>query len=148
MDRGLTAIAVLLLVEATCAAETLSCAGSTLRFDFSPTLASPTGVEATVTVSRGSKSTVLRYATSIDFIGAECRLTPRGKSLIVFQAYCGGSACRDLDNFGIVDPSYLRVLLVPNDWNRRDAARIVGGEVKPIENMTSLRSATESLRVR
>jgi hypothetical protein len=44
-----------------------------------------------------------------------------GEPMVLFQAYCGGSSCKDLDNWGIVDPSDLRVRLVPNDWNRQDA---------------------------
>lgn len=91
-----------------------------------------------LTVLRDEKATTLRYDMNIDFIGAECRKNHRGRSFIVFQAYCGGSGCKDLDNFGIIDPSDLRVLLVPNDWNRVDAERIFGGQVGAMENVISL----------
>ncbi len=52
--------------------------------------------------------------------------------MIVYQAYCGGSGCDDGQYYGIVDPADLRVLLVPNGWNSRDAARILGTKVLPI----------------
>jgi hypothetical protein len=77
---------------------------------------------------------------NIDFIGAECRTNLQGKSFIVFQAYCGGSGCKDLDNFGIIDPSDLRVLLVPNDWNRLDAARILGETARALDSVFSVES--------
>lgn len=124
------------------AAEVTECAGSKVYIAFSSSLKSPEGVESILTVSRSGQDTTLRYDTNIDFIGAECRKNRRGEPLIVFQAYCGGSGCRDLDNFGIIDPSDLRILLVPNDWNRGDAKKILGDEVAPIDDVFSVADGT------
>jgi hypothetical protein len=55
-----------------------------------------------------------------------CLNGAKGKPLIVFQQYCGGSGCADLANYGLVDPRTLEVLLTPNDTNRDEAARILG----------------------
>ena len=51
----------------------------------------------------------------------------------MFQAYCGGSGCKDLANYGMIDPKDLRVLLVPNDWNHKDAEKIFEGKITPIK---------------
>jgi len=58
--------------------------------------------------------------------------------MVVFQAYCGGSVCYDLDNWGIVDPADLLVRLVPNDWNREDAQKILGRALPEIEKLISV----------
>ncbi len=87
--------------------------------------------EVVLTVKRDKKDIRLRF-NNVHF-GVECRKNTENKELIVFQAYCGGSGCRDLDNFGIIDPSDLRVLLVPNDENRKLAKKIFGSEVIPVD---------------
>ncbi len=59
--------------------------------------------------------------------------------MLVFQAYCAGSACRDNDNFGIIDPSDLRVRLIPSDNNRKLAQQILGTvptQIKEIESIS------------
>ena len=116
----------------------VQCAGAKAVIELAPSSWSEHGFEAILTVSRNEKVTTLRYDANIDYIGAECRTNPIGQSFIIFQTYCGGSGCKDLDNFGIIDPIQLRVLLVPNDWNRTDAARIFGGPVGAIDNVISL----------
>lgn len=116
----------------------VQCAGAKVAIALAPNATGEHGYEAILTVSRQEKVTTLRYDMGIDFIGAECRKNQQGRSLIVFQAYCGGSGCKDLDNFGIIDPNDLRVLLAPNDWNRADAARIFGAPVTALENIISL----------
>lgn len=122
------------------ALDEIQCTGAKVGIELLPSSAKEHGFEALLTVSRNEKATILRYDANIDYIGAECRTNPLGQSFIVFQAYCGGSGCKDLDNFGIIDPIHLRVLLVPNDWNRADAARIFDGPVGVLENMISLES--------
>lgn len=122
------------------AMDEIQCTGAKAAIKLLPSSAKEHGFEAILTVSRNEKATILRYDTNIDYIGAECRTNQLGQSFIVFQAYCGGSGCKDLDNFGIIDPIQLRVLLVPNDWNRADAAKIFGGPVGVLENMISLES--------
>lgn len=116
-------------------ADSLDCQGTKVTVDFANS--NDYGADMTLTASRDTKNTILWYYGG--FVGAECRKNPKGKYLIVYQAYCGGSGCKDLANYGIIDPISLEVLLVPNDWNRNDAKRIFGAEVEPIriENMYS-----------
>lgn len=61
-----------------------------------------------------------------EYFHAACVKGANKKYYIVFQNYCGGSACRDLDNYGIIDASSLEVLLMPSDTNRRKARKILG----------------------
>jgi len=118
----------------------IQCVGAKVEIELAPSSRGEHGFEAILTVSRNEKVTMLRYDANIDYIGAECRTNQLGQSFIVIQAYCGGSGCKDLDNFGIIDPIQLRVFLVPNDWNRADAARIFGGPVGALDNVISLES--------
>jgi hypothetical protein len=111
----------------------LACSGATVRIDFVKSSTDKYALETVVQVSRGNRSTVLRYDGGIDYIGAECRKNRDNKSYIVFQAYCGGSGCKDLANYGMIDPKDLRVLLVPNDWNHKDAEKIFEGKITPIK---------------
>jgi hypothetical protein len=134
-----SALTVLLLASSFASAVgEIECVGAKVAIALAPSSKGEKGVEAILTVSRDEKATTLRYDTDIDYIGADCRKNRRGRSFIVFQAYCGGSGCKDLDNFGIIDPSDLRVLLVPNDWNRVDAERIFGGKVGAVDDVISL----------
>lgn len=126
-------------------ADSISCAGTKVEITFARSTRFPDTVEAVLIASAGARSTILRYDGNIDFIGAECRKTQQGGPLIVYQAYCGGSACKDLDNFGIIDPKDLRVLLVPNDSNRIVARQILGSEVAPITAPLSIDQAYERL---
>lgn len=82
------------------------------------------GAEAIVTVSRGEES--VTYYSDEEFVGMDCRTNSSGKSFVVFQAYCGGIICKDLDSFGIVDTKDIRLLLEPSNENRSDAAKILG----------------------
>lgn len=134
-------ITVLLLASSFASAmDEVQCAGAKVAIELAANSNGEHSFEAMLIVSRDEKATTLRYDMNIDFIGAECRKNPGGRSLIVFQAYCGGSGCKDLANFGIIDPSDLRVLLVPNDWNGVDAERIFGGPVGAMANVISLES--------
>jgi hypothetical protein len=107
-----------------------SCGGAEVRFDFEKRNA-PHGMHGVhlasiLTVSREGHASVLQYDSNIDFIGGICMPNKDGKPMVVYQAVCGGSGCANLDNWGIVDPADLRVLLVPNDWNSGDAEKILG----------------------
>jgi hypothetical protein len=46
-----------------------------------------------------------------------CQNTKSGKQFYVFQAYCSGSACRDKDNWGIIDNN-ANLILAPYKDNR------------------------------
>ena len=94
-------------------------------------------VESVVTVSKDGYSTVLRYR-NIDFIGGQCVAKPGAAPLVVFQAYCGGSGCKDLDNWGVIETDQLRVLTVPSDTNREDARRIIGSDRLPQLDMLAV----------
>jgi hypothetical protein len=110
------------------ASERFSCGGAEVEFSFEKRtgVGIEDHVEAILKVSGQGRATVLRYDGNVDFIGGICTASGQSKPMVLFQAYCDGSACKDLDNWGIVDPSDIRVLLVPNDWNRHDAEKILG----------------------
>jgi hypothetical protein len=86
--------------------------------------------ESVVTASKDGYETILRYR-SIDFIGGQCLTSQGSRPLIVFQAYCGGSGCKDRANWGVIDPETLRVLTVPSDSNREEAQKIIGEQPLP-----------------
>lgn len=67
-----------------------------------------------------------------EYFLAACLKGKDQRSYIVFQNYCGGSGCHDLDNFGIIDAVSLRVLLAPADNNRSIADQIIGYSVPPL----------------
>ncbi|OAH98450.1 hypothetical protein A1353_02130 [Methylomonas methanica] len=67
-----------------------------------------------------------------EYFLAACLKGKDQRSYIVFQNYCGGSGCHDLDNFGIIDAVSLRVLLAPSDNNRPIADQIIGYSVPPL----------------
>lgn len=119
------------------ATEIVQCGGASASLTFHRPDPRAEGKETVLTVTRGKRKVSLRF-DAIDFIGAECRKSIVGKPYIVFQAYCGGSACRDLDNYGIVDPSNLVIVMEPNDWNRDDAARFLGTEAIPVHDIYSV----------
>jgi hypothetical protein len=77
-----------------------------------------------MSVARGAQRISLDLASG--FMHAACLKNASGEEMIVFQQYCDGSGCYDLDNYGIVDPRKLEILLTPNDTNHRAAARILG----------------------
>ena len=118
--------------------DVLSCGGAEVRFKYEKRHRIEDYVAVDVIISRDGRQSMLRYDGNVDFIGGVCVPDRRGNSTVVFQVYCGGSGCFDLDNWGIVDPSDLRVLLVPNDWNRKDAGKILGRPLPKIDNMISL----------
>jgi hypothetical protein len=136
--RKIFATAILIVVSASSFAAPISCGGATGELNFEKSIRHKGDVESIVSVIRDGRSTILRYDGGIDFIGMECRKTKSGKPMLVFQAYCGGSACRDLDNYGIIDPSDLRVLLVPSDTNRKLAKQILEIDPAPIPETESI----------
>ncbi len=70
--------------------------------------------------------TLLRYTGGIDFIGATCDTDTRGNPRVVYQAICGGSGCKVLDNWGVIDPEWLNVLLAPSDDSLEPATKLLG----------------------
>ena len=127
----LLAVMVLLLTSTSGLAAAIKCDGAKGKFSFEKSELYGGSVEAVLTVMRRGKSTILRFHD--DWVGLECRKTKSGKRLFVFQAYCGGSKCLDLDNFGIIDPVELRVLLVPSDHNRQQAREILELNSEPAQ---------------
>jgi hypothetical protein len=67
-----------------------------------------------------------------EFFDIACLKGKGNKPYIVFQNYCSGSGCKDLDNYGIIDPRTLKVLLMPDDTNRKRAAKILGVKPPPL----------------
>ena len=63
-----------------------------------------------------------------EYFHAACIYGNNGKPYIVYQNYCGGSGCADFDNYGIIDCTSLKTLLLPTDDNRKKASSILGFE--------------------
>lgn len=117
------------LAEPQPASEHFQCGGARVALDIVNTTETRMELrqEGVLRVAIDGVETVLRYrGGGIDFIGATCVNDAQQRPLVVYQAYCGGSGCRDLDNWGIIEPRSLRVLLVPNDHNRGEAERRLG----------------------
>lgn len=139
---GLPFFALAFLITPHChAAQKFSCGGAEVRIEVvarnSPAWEDRS--EAVITVFRDGAETVLRYRYA-EFIGGQCFATSNAQSLVIFQAFCGGSGCKDLDNWGVIDPRTLRVLIVPNDWNRDETRKLIGGGVLPHLQMMSVSS--------
>jgi len=128
--------------------DVFSCGGADVRFKYEKRHQIADYVSVDVIISRDGRQSVLRYDGNVDFVGGVCVKDGRGNPAIVFQVYCGGSGCMDLDNWGIVDPSDLRVLLVPNDWNRKDARKIFGRTLPKIDNMINLEDVGRELGIK
>ena len=110
-------------------AEPLICDGASANFIYGKR--GPWGYETvTLTVKRGETS--IRKQYEYVWFGAACLTGVSGKKYLAYQAYCSGSACRDLDNWGIVDPITLKILLEPTDDNRKKAVAILGQSLKPL----------------
>ena len=102
-------------------------------------------VEPVLTVMLNGVSTTLRYWGSIDYIGGACSSDARGRPMVVYQARCGGSGCDAVGNWGIVDATNLRILLVPTDSNTDAAREILGAELPDLRQMISVHRAYQRL---
>ncbi|WP_426224905.1 hypothetical protein [Pseudomonas sp. DSP3-2-3] len=106
------------------------CGKSTVRIgvDHQLPLYATEGAEVTLQVERNAdkRFTLLRYTGGIDFIGATCDTDTRGNPRVVYQAICGGSGCKVLDNWGVIDPEWLNVLLAPSDDSLEPATKLLG----------------------
>jgi len=91
---------------------------------------------AKISVSHASGAVrELSYIGGIDYIGGHCVHDRNGQPYVLFQAVCGGSACKDLENWGIIDPRSMQLLLAPNDMSRAEAERILGKAPVTPKNM-------------
>lgn len=103
------------------AQQSFQCGGAAIEIEVLP----EPPLDTVVTVQRAQRKAILHF-NNIDFIGGRCELDAQGESRVVFQAYCGGSSCHDLDNWGIIDPTSLKVLLIPSVDNTAQATRLLG----------------------
>lgn len=133
------------MIAASSFAAKLTCGTAMAELSFAKSALNKGEVESVISVNRDGRSTILRYDGGVDFIGMECRKAKSGKPMLVFQAYCGGSACKDADNYGIIDPSDLRVLLIPSDTNRKLAQQILGTAPTQIKDIQSTSTIGERL---
>jgi hypothetical protein len=118
----------LLLTVLPANAESLQCDMATVDVKYGNK--SPWGWEdITLRITNGKSETTKKFEFVHFFIA--CLKNPSRKSYVIFQAYCGGSGCKDLDNWGIVDPASLNVLLEPTDGNHKKAERIFGDKLNP-----------------
>jgi hypothetical protein len=114
------------------AAQAFVCGDAEVRIEVvaRDSLISSERAEAVVTVSLRGVETILRYR-SVDHVGGQCLTDNIPRPLVIFQAFCGGSGCRDLDNWGLVDPETLRVLAVPQDSNRTEVQKLISASSLP-----------------
>ena len=102
---------------------------------------------ATVLTVQQAQRTAILHFSNIDFIGGRCEQDSNGDARIVFQAFCGGSSCHDLDNWGVIDPRSLQVLLIPTEGNRTEAARLLGTAPSPFDHSEMLSIGREVKRL-
>ncbi len=137
--RGLLMVIGLLLVSSGAwAAQDFTCGKSKVSIFMSEnqSAAWELRVRSTVLVTTQEGASVsVSFTGNIDFIGGHCVTDAAGRSRVLFQAYCGGSGCKDLDNWGIIDPDHARILLAPNDTNHEEAQRILGTAPTPPDEM-------------
>lgn len=146
---ALPGLLLAILIAPSChAAQGFSCDGAKVQIEIvgreSPVWENR--AEAVLTVSRDGVATILRYR-NIDFIGGQCFAGNDGRALVLFQAYCGGSGCKDLANWGAIDPITLRVLMVPNDANHDEMQKLIGVGMLPQLEMTSVLSEARRLGI-
>lgn len=82
----------------------------------------------TLSVLGGQAANVIHRSAVGGFFEVACLSTRSGRPLLVFQAYCGGSACIE-DKYGVFDPASRKLLLLPgekNVSNRREVQALLG----------------------
>ena len=100
---------LLLCSPAAKAAEQFDCGGARAAFHFVPAAGDHPGAgRATLEVRRGDAGRT--FDLNGDFVGGLCVANDDAQPLIVYQAYCGGSGCRDYDNWGVIDPRTLALV--------------------------------------
>jgi hypothetical protein len=88
------------------------------------------------TLSFSTKKTSKSYQLSLenDFLTVRCDKKIDGALVLLFIHACGGSACNDTSNFGIIDVTTGEMLLVPNQrykGNAAEAKKIMGKKIEP-----------------
>lgn len=128
--RAIIALAFLVFAPAAVAQPlTLTCENATVTVTYGTK--GPFGYE-TVTLSVNNANTSIKKQYEFVWFHIACLANPTGKKFVVYQAYCGGSGCQDLDNWGIIDPVSLKALLEPSDGNHKKAESIFGAPLKPL----------------
>jgi hypothetical protein len=75
--------------------------------------------------------TLVHISNEGNWFYAACLPDKQGVEKLVYQEFCGGSACVE-DRYGIVDPQSIKTLLRPptkNEPNSRQASRLLGQKV-------------------
>jgi hypothetical protein len=98
-------------------------------------------IQAQITVTRAGSSITFRSWQSIDYIGGTCINDAQGKPHIVYQAFCGGSGCDDLTNWGIIDAREIHEELTPGVHNGEQAREILGSQPPRLYRLISLLAA-------
>ena len=125
MIRRLIIILFFLFSNEVVAGQFFSCSGTQVSIEVVKSDRSAYAADSVVRVELDDAVTILRYQ-NIDYIGGKCLKDARGLDKVLYQAHCGGSRCKDLDNWGIINPHNLKVLLKPDDSNREEAQKILG----------------------
>ena len=150
MRNFIWAIGLLLISASSLAGQEFPCGKATVSISV---VAAKSAVwelqtRSTVTVSSPSGASVgISFVGRIDYVGGSCVNDVKGNPRVLFQAYCGGSGCKDLDNWGIVDPASLQMLLAPHDSNAAEARRILGVMPTPPKKMLSVHAEAKRLGI-
>lgn len=107
------------------------CGDSTYEVIFTPEEETTWGWEK-VSIKFSQKNRAILKEYEYVHFGIACLQNPSKKNFIVYQAYCGGSACKDFDNWGIINADLLELLIEPTDTNRSQAEKIFGYALKPL----------------
>jgi hypothetical protein len=100
-------------------------------------------IEATLSFTKKGTKTVHYKVKDADFVGLECTTTQNGMPMFIFQEYCGGSGCRDIDNYGLVDPANMKLLLTPDSDNKSIVKNLLGLEAPPLTKIISINKTQE-----
>lgn len=109
------------------AQQDFQCVGATVSIfvDTASPIRSSEGAEVVLLVERGPRSTILRYS-GIDFIGGACDTEAKSGPRIIYQAFCAGSGCDDVSNWGVINPDSLQVLQIPAVGNLDSVSALLG----------------------
>jgi hypothetical protein len=94
---------------------------------------SPWGWESVELQVKNGSETINKKYEFVHFYIA-CKTNTANKQYVVYQAYCSGSACKDYDNWGIINPSPLKVEIEPSDNNHANAEKIFGNTLAPMQS--------------
>jgi hypothetical protein len=86
-----------------------------------------------VLISKEDQRLEVNYPVQREYLFVRCDQTSQGIPILIVSVACGGSGCVE-NNFGIIDPKQMKVLLDPNRYektNHISAMNIMGKPIQP-----------------